>query len=92
MPRYKISIAVLAKRMALTTRRVTRPLRRLLRIWAARRQEARDLAQIDLLDAQAMRDLGLSRSELASVFAEACQQAEQTRRRLAPLQVRVPGA
>jgi hypothetical protein len=88
MPRSTIParpgrLAVLAGRVALGAWRAARPLRRLARGWAARRQEARDLAQIELLDALALRDLGIGRSELASIHAEALKRSEETRRRIA---------
>jgi uncharacterized protein YjiS (DUF1127 family) len=82
----------LGDRLALAAWRAARPLRRLARTWAARRQEARDLAQIELLDACALRDLGLGRSELRSIHAEALNRAEETRRRIAPSRAACPEA
>lgn len=49
-----------------------------------RRRLACEAAQARL-DADALRDLGLDRSELASYLAEASGRAPATRRRLAPL-------
>ena len=47
------------------------------------RLEQRQRRELDLLDAHALRDLGLHRSELASYLAECSGTAESTRRRLA---------
>jgi uncharacterized protein YjiS (DUF1127 family) len=92
MPTRSTRAASLADRAVLAARRAIRPLRRLARVWAARRQEARDLAQIELLDAHALRDLGFGRSELDSIRAEALCRAEATRRRVAPLPCAGSGA
>ena len=47
------------------------------------RLELRQRRELELLDANALRDLGLHRSELASYLAECSGTAESTRRRLA---------
>jgi len=75
----------IAAHLPLAAHRAAAPLRRFARHWRARREEARALAQIELLDAMALRDLGLTRSEVASVYAEARCQADPTRRRIACL-------
>jgi uncharacterized protein YjiS (DUF1127 family) len=75
----------LAARVPMAAWRAAAPFRRLARRWRARREEARALAQIESLDALALRDLGLARSEAASVHAEARCEAVPTRRRIACL-------
>jgi len=75
----------LAAHLPMAAHRAVAPLRRLARRWRARREEARALAQIELLDAMALRDLGLTRSEAASVHAEARCLVDPTRRRIACL-------
>ncbi|SDP90309.1 hypothetical protein SAMN05216303_10975 [Rhodoferax sp. OV413] len=53
---------------------------------AYRRQRRQQYSAVRLLDAHALRDLGLDRSELDSYAAEARGWAEPTRRRVAHLQ------
>jgi uncharacterized protein YjiS (DUF1127 family) len=83
--RTRTLAGLLAAHLPLVARRVAAPLRRIARRWHARREEARALAEIERLDATALRDMALARSELASVHAEARRDAERTRRRIAPL-------
>ena len=49
---------------------------------AERRRAARDRAELDRLDAQALRDLGLTRGEIDSYAAEAAGAAPRSRRRV----------
>lgn len=64
-----------ARRGALAVRRAVR--------WiAARRAASQRLRQLRELDLRTLRDLGLTRSELASVVAEVDGNAERTRRRI----------
>jgi hypothetical protein len=83
--RTRTLAGLLAAHLPLAAWRVTAPLRRIARRWRARRAEARALADIERLDAIALRDMALARSELGSVHAEARAGAECTRRRIASL-------
>ena len=58
-------------------------LRRLLAAWRRHWQERRERAEFQQLDAAALRDLGLDRSEYDSCHREAEGEAPRTRRRLA---------
>ena len=59
--------------------RIVDGLRRLKDAYAARRARARAREELDMLDAHALRDLGLSRSEFDSYLAEAWNEVEATR-------------
>ena len=59
--------------------RIVDALRRLKVAVAERRARARAREELDMLDAHALRDLGLSRSEFDSYLAEAWHEAEATR-------------
>lgn len=73
--RPAIALGRVARRGALAARRAVR--------WvAARRAASQRLRQLHELDARTLRDLGLTRSELASVVAEADGNADRTRRRI----------
>jgi uncharacterized protein YjiS (DUF1127 family) len=62
----------LASFLGRAAQRAGMPLRRLARRWRAWRQNARDLAQIELLDPQALRDLGAGFSTRHGVAATRC--------------------
>lgn len=57
--------------------------RRLVRALQRLREDRRRRADLRLLDAQTLRDLGIDRSELGSCAAEAEGRVERTRRRVA---------
>jgi len=59
--------------------RIGAGLRWLKSAYAERRARARAREELDTLDAHALRDLGLQRSELDSYLAEALHQVETTR-------------
>jgi uncharacterized protein YjiS (DUF1127 family) len=59
--------------------RIVDGLRRLKAAYAERRARARARDELDTLDAHALRDLGLSRSEFDSYLAEAWHEVEATR-------------
>lgn len=62
-------------------RRLTRRLRAIARLVARRRRARRRFEDLRHLDERTLRDLGLTRSELASVVAELGGRAAATRRR-----------
>jgi uncharacterized protein YjiS (DUF1127 family) len=62
-------------------RHVTRRLRALIRLFARRRRAQRRYDDLRHLDERTLRDLGVARSELASVVAELDGRAALTRRR-----------
>jgi uncharacterized protein YjiS (DUF1127 family) len=82
-PKTRTLAGFVAAHVPLAAYRAAARLRRLARRWHERREEARALAQIELLDALALRDLALARSEWPSVFAEARRDVDLTRRRIA---------
>jgi len=64
-------------------RRLARRALALLRLYRRRARERNALGQLQALDAAALRDLGLTRSEIGSVLAEAAGRAAATRRQTA---------
>jgi uncharacterized protein YjiS (DUF1127 family) len=62
-------------------RRFARRLRALVRLLARRRRDARRYDDLRHLDERTLRDLGVTRSELASVVAELGGRASASRRR-----------
>lgn len=70
------------KRPAGPVRRLTRRLRAIARLVARRRRARRRFDDLGHLDERTLRDLGISRSELASVVSELGGRAAATRRRV----------
>ncbi len=60
--------------------RSARSVRARLRLWSRRRRHAIGLRELQALDAQTLRDLGLHPSEVASLHAELTRRAPSTRR------------
>jgi uncharacterized protein YjiS (DUF1127 family) len=67
--------------LRVVTRRFARRLRALVRLLARRRRAARRYDDLRHLDERTLRDLGVTRSELASVVAEPGGRATASRRR-----------
>lgn len=66
-----------------SVRRAVRRMQALLRLMQRRRRHAAEIRQLGELDAATLRDLGLHRSELGSIYAEAIGTASPTRRAFA---------